>query len=222
MFNFLRKRKIKKIANNALKYVAGHFIPPGQESVKQYSFRRDSVSNSSADNSEIKTSDNDKSTFSSGARFSLKTPKSEDPYNASEVAQLLRSNIEDENVANLMQILNKNVNPSFVDKLLFYINRKGVKDSDVYKAAQIDKRLFSKIVSDRQYKPSKDTAIALALALELSIDEAKDILSRAGYAFSHSSKRDIIIEYFFREKVYNLMDVNDVLYLLNQKIIGRT
>ena len=96
-----------------------------------------------------------------------------------------------------------------------------MRDSEVYKAAQVDKRLFSKMVSNREYKPSKDTAIALALALELSLEEATDMLSRAGYTFSHSNKRDIIIEFFFREKVYNLMDANDVLYRLNQKLIGR-
>ena len=77
------------------------------------------------------------------------------------------------------------------------------------------------MVSNRDYKPSKDTAIALAFALRLSLDEANDLLSRAGYTFSHSNKRDIIIEYFFREGIFNLMDVNEVLYRLDQKIIGR-
>ena len=81
--------------------------------------------------------------------------------------------------------------------------------------------MFSKIISNREYKPSKDTAIAFAIALKLSLDETNDILSRAGYTFSHSNERDIIIEYFFREKIYNLIDINEVLYNLNQKIIGR-
>ena len=89
------------------------------------------------------------------------------------------------------------------------------------KAAQMDRRLFSKMMSDRNYKPSKDTAVALVIALELSLKQANDLLSRAGYALSHSNKRDVIIEYFIRERIYNLSDINEVLYRLDQKIIGR-
>ena len=144
-----------------------------------------------------------------------------DPYDVNQVTQLLRGYSDTCNFNEMLQILEKNVNQTFVERLLYYIDEKVVKDSEVYKAAQMDRRLFSKIVSNREYKPSKDTAIALALSLELSLDEANDMLSRAGYTFSHSSKRDIIIEYLFREKVYNLMDVNDVLHRLNQKLIGR-
>ena len=118
-------------------------------------------------------------------------------------------------------MLNKNQNQTFVDCLLYYIDSKNLKGSEVYKAAQIDKRLFSKIVSDREYKPSKDTAIALAFALKLSLAEAQNLLSRAGYTLSHSSTRDIIIEYFFREKIYDVIDINEVLYRLKQKMIGR-
>lgn len=160
---------------------------------------------------------------SGNIKYSLrKKPKPEDPYNATEVTRLLRNYSTAGNINEMLRTLEQSVNQTFVDRLLHYINQKGVRDSEVYKAAQVDKRLFSKMVSNREYKPSKDTAIALALALELSLDEANDMLSRAGYTFSHSNKRDIIIEFFFREKVYNLMDANDVLYRLNQKLIGRT
>ena len=76
-------------------------------------------------------------------------------------------------------------------------------------------------MSDRQYKPSKDTVIAISIALKLRLDEANDLLSRAGYALSHSNKKDVIIEYFFREQIYNLDDINSVLFNLGQKIIGR-
>ena len=110
---------------------------------------------------------------------------------------------------------------SFVDMVIRYINEKGWRDAKVYKAAQIDRRLFSKIMSDRNYKPSKDTAIALAIALELSLKQAEDLLSRAGYTLSHSNKRDVIIEYFIREGIYNLPDINEVLYRLDLRIIGR-
>ena len=110
---------------------------------------------------------------------------------------------------------------SFVDMVIRYINEKGWRDSRVYKAAQMDRRLFSKIMSDRHYKPSKDTAIALAIALELSLKQTEDLLSRAGYTLSHSNKRDVIIEYFIREGIYNLPDINEVLYRLDLRIIGR-
>ena len=110
---------------------------------------------------------------------------------------------------------------TFVDILIRYINEKGWRDSRVYKAAQIDRRLFSRMMSDRNYKPSKDTALALIIALELSLKQANDLLSRAGYTLSHSNKRDVIIEYFIREGIHNLSDINEVLYRLDQKIIGR-
>ena len=120
-----------------------------------------------------------------------------------------------------LEQLDNSIDRSFVDKMLEHISRKQLKDSAVYKAAQVDRRLFSKIVSDRTYKPAKDTCIAFALALQLSLDDVTDLLSRAGYTLSHSSKRDVIIEYFIREQIYNLNDINDVLYRLGQKVLGR-
>lgn len=104
---------------------------------------------------------------------------------------------------------------------MLYIEREGLKYPAVYRAANMDKRLFSKIVSDINYKPSKDTAIALALALHLTLEETNDLISRAGYRLSHSIRRDIIIEYFIREREFNLININEILYRLGEKIIGR-
>lgn len=145
-----------------------------------------------------------------------------DFYSATNITDILRDSSIADNPMLVLQYLNRNINQTFVDRLLYYINKKGMRDSAVYKEAQVDKRLFSKIASNREYKPSKDTAIALALALELSLDEVNDLLSRAGYTFSHSNKRDIIIEFFFREKIYKLIDVNEILYRLDQKPLGRS
>lgn len=117
--------------------------------------------------------------------------------------------------------LDSNLDLTFVDMLTRYINANGWRDSKVYKAAGLDRRLFSKIMSDREYKPAKDTALALAIALELTLQQTNDLLSRAGYTLSHSNKRDVIIEYFIREGVHDLADINEVLYKLDQKIIGR-
>lgn len=221
MFDFFKKRRIRKYTDEASAYVRQKYIAPVQSTETRFSIvdiryrgRDTDVLGSDRDTGEHDTS-------SEGISYSLKTPKPKDPYNASEVTRALRNYSTAGNVNEMLRTLEQSVNQTFVDRLLYYISEKGVRDAQVYKAAQVDKRLFSKMVSNHEYKPSKDTAIALALALELSLDEANDLLSRAGYTFSHSNKRDIIIEFFFREKVYNLIDANDVLYRLNQKLIGR-
>ena len=159
--------------------------------------------------SDVKYSDRD-------VRYSLR-----DNYDSSSIDRAVRSLSSTDSLFRAFRTLEDNTNMSFVDKMLDYINIKHLRDSDVYKAAQVDRRLFSKIVSDRSYKPAKDTCIALSLALKLSLSEANDILSRAGYVLSHSSKRDVVIEYFFREQIYNLNDVNEILFRLEQKLIGR-
>lgn len=110
---------------------------------------------------------------------------------------------------------------TFTDKLLEYVDETDLDNAEVYKAAGIDRRLFSKIQNDRDYQPSKDTCVSLALALKLNDEQAKDLLKRAGYALSHSSKRDLILEYFFRIGVYDLDVVNGVLEKLGEKTLGK-
>ena len=112
-------------------------------------------------------------------------------------------------------------NLTFVQKLTRYIRNKNLIEADVYKTALMDRRLFSKIICNDNCKPSKDTALALIFALRLSLPEARDMLERAGYTLSHSIQRDIIIEYFIKEKVYNLNNINAFLYNMGEKIIGR-
>lgn len=121
----------------------------------------------------------------------------------------------------IMETLDEVSEKTFVDVLLERIAEKNVKDSEIYRAAHIDRRLFSKIISNRMYKPSKDTCILLCLAVQLSLSEAKDLLSRAGYTFTHSNKRDIIIEYFFKEKIYNIDSINEILYDLSFKTLTK-
>ena len=100
---------------------------------------------------------------------------------------------------------------SFSEMLLRMIDEKGLKDSDVYKKANIDRRLFSKIRGDEDYVPSKKTAISFCLALQLGIDEAKKLLATAGYALSASSRFDLIIMYLIETKEYNIHFANIVL-----------
>ena len=118
--------------------------------------------------------------------------------------------------------LSSATNISFVQKLQHLIRQKGLVETQVYKAALMDRRLFSKIISNKDYKPSKDTALALIFALKLNMKEATDLLERAGYTLSHSIPRDIIIEYFISERIYNLNNINAFLYNMNEKIIGRS
>ena len=110
---------------------------------------------------------------------------------------------------------------TFVEKLMELIDEKGLTDPKVYKKAQIDRRLFSKMMSDVKYQPAKDTCLAIALAMQLTPDETADLLSRAGYALSRSLRRDVMIEYFIREGISDLHTVNEVLTRLGEKKLGR-
>ena len=110
---------------------------------------------------------------------------------------------------------------SFVEKMLNLIREKNMIETEVYKAAQIDRRLFSKIISNKDYKPSKDTCISLCFGLKLNLDEAEDLLFRAGYTLSHSIKRDLIIEYFFYSKQFDILQINEVLFQFHEKPLGR-
>ena len=109
---------------------------------------------------------------------------------------------------------------SFSETVLKLIDEKGLKDTDVYNSINMDRRLFSKMRSS-DYSPSKQTAIALCVALKLNLEETNGLLRKAGYTLSHSNKADVIIEYFIKNQIYDLYTIDEALLHYDQKPLGR-
>ena len=120
------------------------------------------------------------------------------------------------NIDNLMNQLEE----TFSQRLLRMIDERGMTDSEAYTKAYVDRRHFSKIRKDVNYVPNKKTVLAFTIALELSLDEAKDLLGSAGFALSRSSKTDIIVAYFLQNKIYDMFEINDVLDAYGQPVFG--
>ncbi len=197
MLNFFRKKANKRYVSDASVYLKENYESPDQK-----------IKNSLKNNIHY--------SLRSDVKYSLKGS-----YSAQSVDEFMQRQPNSINQSNNNRTLNHYVNPTFVEYLCEYIREKNLKDPQVYKAAHLDRRLFSKIMSDSTYQPAKDTVIALAFALRLNLNEVNSFLFSAGYALSHSIQRDVIIEYFFRSGIYNLSDINAVLEEMGQKEIGR-
>ena len=121
--------------------------------------------------------------------------------------------------ASLADLLKK-TDAGFTQTLFQYIDKAGKKDSDIYKRANLSKQHFSKIRNNPHYKPTKATALALAVALELNLEDTKDLIGRAGFALTNSSKFDLIVRYFIEQGNYNVVEINTALYEFDQSLLG--
>ena len=152
--------------------------------------------------------------FGSNSKMDIASNIDEDEYNSYSYAEASAVDIE-----NLGELLD-DLDAGFSETLLKLIDRTGKKDSEIYKKANIDRKLFSKIRNNMDYKPSKTTALAFAFALELNLEDTKDFIGRAGYALSHSNKFDVIIEYFLVNHNYDIYELNEVLFAFDQPLLG--
>lgn len=111
-------------------------------------------------------------------------------------------------------------NETFTSKLLNYMDKSSQNDSEIYKKAGIDRRHFSKIRCDKYYQPKKATAIAFCMALELNIEDTKELLGLAGYSLSSSDTGDLVIRFCIERGIYNLNEVNEALEYFGQRLLG--
>lgn len=133
--------------------------------------------------------------------------------------QLPCASVEAYKGASLEELL-KEEDAGFTETLLKLIDKTGKKDSEIYKKALLSKQHFSKIRNNPNYRPTKPTALALALALELDLEATKDLIGRAGYALTNSSKFDLIVRFFIEQRMYNVVQINCVLFEHDQSLLG--
>ena len=152
-----------------------------------------------------------------GSAFSKRTAGL--PKSARTSSSASANDLRDKSPNFLKRILS-HLDAPFSTTLLSMIDKRGLKDSEVYKRANISRQHFSKIRSNPAYQPKKQTVLALAIALELPLDQTRLLLERAGFALTHADKRDVIVEYFINEGIYNIYEINLALYAYDLPLLG--
>ena len=128
-----------------------------------------------------------------------------------EIRSLNRGHLSSAAKTALFDGIKKMLKPGFRDLLFEFIKKKGIRNADLYHRSGITKAHFSKINNDKDYHPSKETVLAFAIGLKLTLDETKTLLGRAGYTLTNSSRTDLVVEYFIRRQIYDVAEVNDIL-----------
>jgi len=197
------KYDIEALQKEAERYLAEHYKPSKPmaqitEPVSEYSVAK----KEDPSNAQFMTWDSSEESDDPLAGFSL-------------------ANMSEAEMNALRIVLRKPIGKTFSELLFQYIRDRGYRETYVYRRAQIDRKLFSKIRNDRNYKPARDTVIAFALALGCTQEEADKLLKSAGFQLSDSSRRDILIEYCFVHHIYDVMAANELLDGAGEKIIGR-
>lgn len=203
----------KELITSVGKYIEKYYVPERDDirmdKEMQSIFQKIANFRKKLSESKARGVEDDEDFDFSDEAFDAKSMKKTKVYNTMSGTMATNRKIDD---------LMNQMDETFSQRLLRMIVERDLTDSEAYTKAYVDRRHFSKIRNDENYSPNKKTVLAFAIALELSIDEAKDLLGSAGFTLSRSSKTDIIVSYFLQNKIYDMFEINEVLEAYKQPL----